>query len=120
MWAGRDGGFAAGRLRLTTGLALGAGALVVLAALTGFGVFAVRDGARRAAARFAGAGRFGAFFGAFARFAAARAGFAAPRPFRPVLPAFLEAAAATRREEDELRFGRLARPPVGRFLAMSV
>ena len=121
MWSGRAGG-GAGRFRLAAGLALGAAGLTAaLGARAGLGGFAVLEGARRAAARLGGAVRLAAFLGVFARFAAARAGFAAVRLFPAFRPLFLDVAAATRLVvREELRFGRLARPPVGRFLAMSV
>jgi hypothetical protein len=125
VWSGRAGGIGAGRLRLAAGLALGAAGLAAAFFVrAGLGGFTVLDGARRAAARFGGVVRLAAFLGVFARFAVARAGLAAARPFRVFRPVFLDAAPATRRfvppEEEELRFGRLVRPPVGRFLAMSV
>ena len=122
MWSGRPGGVGAGRLRLTAGVALGAaGPLVALVARAGLGGLTVLDGACRAAARFGGAVRFAAFLGVLARFALVRAGFAAVRLFPVFRPVFLDVAAATRLVvREELRFGRLARPPVGRFLAMSV
>jgi hypothetical protein len=104
-------------------LAFGAAGLTAaLGARAGLGGFAVLEGARRAAVRLGGAVvRLAAFLGVFARFAAARAGFAAVRLFPAFRPPFLDVAAATRLVvREELRFGRLARPPVGRFLAMSV
>lgn len=125
MWSGRAGG-GAGRCRLAAGLALGAAGLAAaLGARAGSGGFAAREGGRRAAARLGGAVCLAAFLGVFARFAAARAGFAGVRLLAVFRPLFLEVAAATRLVvrlvvREELRFGRLARPPVGRFLAMSV
>jgi hypothetical protein len=116
---------AGGRLCLPAGLAAGAGGLAAdLVARPGFGGLAARVGERRAVARFGGAARLAGFLEAFARLAVALAGLAAARPFRAVRPLFLDVAPAARRAgrvgEEELRFARPARPPVGRFLAMSV
>ena len=109
---------ATGRLRLAAGADGPAAAGLVVR--TAFG-FVVRVGERLPAARFGGVARLTGFFGVFARFGVALARLGAARPFRGFRPVFLEAAPAARREGvEELRFGRLARPPVGRFLAMSV
>jgi len=107
-------------MRPTTGLGAGADGLTAgLVARTGFDGFAVRVGGRLAAARFGGAIRLADFLGALARFDLVLAGLAPARPFRDFRPVFLEAAPAARRagdEEEERRFGRVARL----FLAMSV
>ena len=88
---------------------------------TGFGGATDLEGARLAAARFAGAERLAVFFNVFARLLATRVGFVAVRFFRLAFPrVFLDPAPAARRlaARGAPDFGRLAaRLEVGRFLA---
>jgi hypothetical protein len=126
------------------GFALATGGVAVLAAAFFAAGWPTRDGARLAAARFAGAGRvvvfFGALFGAF--LGAFLVVFARLLDACFFLDAGLDAGRDARRDDrldagrddrlddglagrraaarGELRFGRLALLPVGRFLAMAV
>ena len=116
------------------GFAAGFAAAAVGLAVFGAGFFAagwpIPDGARLAAARFASAGRttrvfFAALLGAFLGRTALRVVFArllarllnARRFFADRGEVLVARRAAAR---GELRFGRLALLPVGRFLAMAV
>jgi hypothetical protein len=119
------------RTGLTAGFACAAGFALATGGGAVFGAaffvagLPIRAGACLAAARFAGVGRTGVFFaalfGAFFGLVAFRAPFARVldgRPFfadRDDAPAERRAAA-----RGELRVGRLALLPVGRFLAMAV
>jgi hypothetical protein len=143
---------AAGRVGFAAGFALATGGVAVLAAAFFAAGWPTRDGARLAAARFAGAGRvvvfFGALFGAF--LGAFLVVFARLLDACFFLDAGLDAGRDARRDDrldagrddrldagrddrlddglagrraaarGELRFGRLALLPVGRFLAMAV
>jgi len=115
------------------GFRVSTGGLAVLAAASfaGRAGFATRAGARLAAGRVGRARRvvallrtclgdlLGAFLAAFARvfvwLVAVRAGLAGARFLLVFFPAVGRAAA-----RGELRFGRLVRLPVGRFLAITV